>query len=88
MRENPVTLSRMIIPALLVAGIATPAVAGDRAERRTGIEMIRSETAKKPAAAVLTKLQTALRVAEREDREQEFGECLDAVKDARKALGR
>ena len=56
--------------------------------KRAGIEMIRSEIAKKPKEATLTKLQTALRVAEREDKEAEYDECLDAIKDARKALGR
>jgi hypothetical protein len=50
--------------------------------------MIKEEIARKPAQATLTKLQAALRVAEREQREQEFDECVDAVKDARKALGR
>jgi hypothetical protein len=50
--------------------------------------MIQAELAKKPPQATLSKLQTALRVAQREDREGEFDECLDAVQDARKALGR
>ncbi len=78
------------LAALPVAAIlaAAPARADDQALCRTGIAMIRAEIAKKPAGAVLSKLQTALRVAEREDREGEFDECLDAVKDADRALGR
>jgi hypothetical protein len=50
--------------------------------------MIRSEVAKKPDEATLTKLRTALRIVEREEKEAEYDECLDAIKDARKALGR
>jgi hypothetical protein len=50
--------------------------------------MIRAEIAAKPAQPILNKLQAALRVAEREQKEQEFDECMDAIKDARKALGR
>lgn len=81
---------RPILAALGVAALAGigPAAADDKADCKVGIEMIRGEIAKKPAAGVLTKLQTALRVAEREDKEGEFDECMDAVKDARKALGR
>jgi hypothetical protein len=67
---------------------AHPARADDRTTCREGIAMIRSEIEKKPAAPVLAKLRSALRVAEREDGEGEFDECVDAVKDARKALGR
>jgi hypothetical protein len=72
----------------LVVALAAPARADDRTACREGIAMIRSEIDKNPAAPVLAKLRTALRVAEREDREGEFDECVDAVKDARKALGR
>ena len=72
--------------AIVIGGGA--AWADDRADCGAGIEMIKAEIAKKPAQATLTKLQSALRVAEREQREQEFDECVDAVKDARKALGR
>jgi hypothetical protein len=74
------------LPAVVL--FASPSLADDRTECRAGIEMIRSEIAKKPKEATLTKLQTALRVAEREDKEAEYDECLDAIKDARKALGR
>ena len=65
-----------------------PVHADNRAECKSGIEMIQSEIGKKPPQATLRKLETALRVARREDHEGEYDECLDAVKDARKALGR
>lgn len=79
---------RMIIltaAALIIA--ALPARADDRTECKSGIDMIQAEMAKKPPQATLAKLQTALRVAQREDKEGEFDECVDAIKDARKALG-
>ena len=79
---------RIVLVAVALALAPTLAAADDRSDCKAGIVMIKEEIAKKPAQAVLTKLQTALRVAEREDREQEFDECVDAVKDARKALGR
>ncbi len=82
-------MRRLALAALALAALpCAPARADDAAECREGIAMIRSEIGRKPAAPVLAKLQTALRVAEREDREGEFDECLDAVRDARKALGR
>jgi hypothetical protein len=81
---------RPILPALGLAAVAGVggALADDKADCKAGIAMIRSEIDKKPAAGILTKLQTALRIAVREDGEGEFDECMDAVKDARKALGR
>ena len=80
---------RTLLTALgLLAVALSPAAADDEGDCRVGVEMIRAEIAKKPSQAVLTKLQTALRVAEREQKEREFDECMDAVKDARKALGR
>lgn len=68
--------------------LAAPAMADYRAECLSGIEMIKAEVAKDPAAPVLAQLRTSLRIAERERGEAEWDECVDAVKDARKALGR
>ena len=79
---------RIVIAAIVIVAAGGNASADDQAECRAGIEMVKSEIAKKPPQATLTKLQSALRVAERELREREFDECVDAVKDARKALGR
>ncbi len=50
--------------------------------------MIRDALALNPPETALPKLRKALRVAEREQKEGEFDECLDAVADARKVLGR
>ncbi|WP_147082056.1 hypothetical protein [Methylobacterium haplocladii] len=66
--------------------VADPALADDKSECAADIAMIQSEIAKAPAEPVLAKLRKALKVAEREQKEGEFDECLDAVGDARRAL--
>ncbi len=78
----------MRIPLLALAAlvIAAPASADDKAACADGIGMIRMELGKNPAEPLLGKLKKALRVAEREQGEGEFDECLDAVGDARRAL--
>ena len=78
------------MPALSLAGLllATPALADDKTACAEGIAMIRDELGKSPPEAALPKLRKALRVAEREQGEGEFDECLDAVGDARRALAR
>lgn len=76
---------------LVVLGllVATPALAADDASScAEGITMIRDALANQPAEAAVPKLKKALKNAEREQREGEFDECLEAVSDARKALGR
>jgi hypothetical protein len=76
---------------LIVASLtsaAVPAAADDQAECSAGITMIKAEIDKKPPQATLTALQRALRSAERELKEAEFDECVDAVADAKKVLGR
>ncbi|MWV22704.1 hypothetical protein FVE89_11995 [Methylobacterium sp. 2A] len=68
---------------------AAPALAaGDASSCAEGITMIRDALALNPHESALPKLRKALRVAEREQKEGEFDECLDAVADARKVLGR
>ncbi|MHB2206131.1 hypothetical protein [Methylobacterium sp. CM6257] len=68
---------------------ASPALAADDASScAEGIMMIRDSLALNPPESALPKLKKALRVAEREQKEGEFDECLDAVSDARKVLGR
>ncbi|GJD32732.1 hypothetical protein PMNALOAF_4009 [Methylobacterium adhaesivum] len=78
----------MRVPSLALAAllIAGPALADDKAACADGIGMIRMELDKTPAEPLLGKLKKALRVAEREQGEGEFDECLDAVGDARRAL--
>lgn len=68
--------------------VAAPARADDAADCDAGIEMISSEIAKTHPKATADALKTALRVAKREKGEKEYDECLDAVADAKKALGR
>jgi hypothetical protein len=83
---------RVFLPALaafLMAApvlVAAPASADDKAACADGIGMIRMELSKNPSEPLLGKLKKALRVAEREQGEGEFDECLDAVGDARRAL--
>ncbi|WP_342106722.1 hypothetical protein [Methylobacterium sp. SI9] len=78
--------------AILLAStlvLAGPACAADDASAcAEGITMIRDALALNPPETALPKLRKALRVAEREQKEGEFDECLDAVADARKVLGR
>ncbi|KAA2237524.1 hypothetical protein [Salinarimonas soli] len=84
-------MRRTVVPMLgLAAALAAPvpALADDQADCVAGIAMIRAEIAKNPPQATLTALQRALRSAERELKEAEFDECVDAVNDARKALRR
>ncbi|MCJ2121969.1 hypothetical protein MKL11_05375 [Methylobacterium sp. J-077] len=69
--------------------LTAPALAADDAAScAEGITMIRDALAANPPEAASPKLKKALRVAEREQKEAEFDECLDAVADARKVLGR
>jgi len=76
----------LIVSSLILAG---PAFAADDASAcAEGITMIRDALALNPPEPALPKLRKALRVAEREQKEGEFDECLDAVADARKVLGR
>ncbi|ACB24702.1 hypothetical protein ABID82_002152 [Methylobacterium sp. PvP062] len=76
----------LLSASLLAAG---PALAADDASScAEGITMIRDALALNPPETAVPKLKKALRVAEREQKEGEFDECLDAVTDARKVLGR
>jgi hypothetical protein len=76
----------LLSACLLVAGPAL--AADDAASCAEGITMIRDALALNPPETAVPKLKKALRVAEREQKEGEFDECLDAVSDARKVLGR
>ncbi len=80
------TLRLLAIAAALA--VSTPAFADDAADCDAGIEMISGEVAKDHPKATADALKKALRVAKREKGEKEYDECLDAVADAKKALGR
>jgi hypothetical protein len=75
--------------ALLAASAfaVAPASADEAAECDAGIAMIAAEQAKEHPKKTADALKTALRVAKREKQEQEYDECLDAIADAKKALG-
>ncbi|MCJ2085606.1 hypothetical protein MKK88_06300 [Methylobacterium sp. E-005] len=75
----------LLVSTLLCAG---PALADDASACSEGIAMIRDALALNPPESALPKLRKALRVAEREQKEGEYDECLDAVADAWKVLGR
>ena len=74
--------------AMVTLLIATPAVADDKSACAAGIAIIRDALAKGPPPASMAKLRQSLRIAEREQGEAEYDECLDAVGDARRALAR
>ena len=73
---------------ILTLLIAAPACADDESACAEGIAMIRDALAKGPPQASAAKLRQSLRVAEREQGEAEYDECLDAVGDAKRALAR
>jgi hypothetical protein len=84
-------MRHMFVSCLVVGAIvpsAMPITADDRGNCTAGITMIKAELDKKPPQVTLTALQQAIRSAERELKEAEFDGCVDAVHDARKALGR
>ena len=79
----------VLIAVAAAAALTAPrAWADDQADCLKGIEAIKAEIAKNPPKPVLDRLTRALRIAEREKGEQEWDECVDAVKDAQKVLHR
>ena len=81
-------LIRTFLAAAVVAALAVPALADDAADCTAGIDFIKAEIAKNPAEAkVAAALKEALSDAEREAGEQEYDEFLDAVQEAKDAVG-
>jgi hypothetical protein len=79
----------MIRIACLAVGLITlpvAAMADDAADCDAGIAMIRTELAKEPTETIRAKLDKALTDAEREAKEREYDECLEAVEDAKEVL--
>jgi hypothetical protein len=70
-----------------LAFAASPALADEAADCTAGIQFIEAEIAKAPAAKVLGELNEALADAKREQGEQEYDECLEAVQEAKDAVG-
>jgi nitrate reductase assembly molybdenum cofactor insertion protein NarJ len=79
---------RLIVAAGAALLYAAPAYADDASDCAAGIEMIKSEISKSPAADVLEKLNEALKDAEREAAEKQYDECFEAIDDAREAVAR
>lgn len=84
------TLQHTVLALTITAALTAPSAASadDAADCDAGIEMISAEVAKEHPKPMADALKTALRVAKREKGEKEYDECLDAVADAKKALGR
>ncbi|WP_197711624.1 hypothetical protein [Methylorubrum aminovorans] len=72
--------------SLILFLIAAPALADDKAACAEGIAAVRAQSEKLAPEAVPQKLKRALKIAEREQGEGEFDECLEALDDARRAL--
>lgn len=82
-------MTRLSLAAALAAFTlaAGPALADDAADCTTGIQFIEAEIAKNPAPDVLEDLNEALSDAKREQGEEEYDECLEAVQEAKDAVG-
>ncbi|MCP1560499.1 UNVERIFIED_ORG: hypothetical protein J2W75_000684 [Methylorubrum zatmanii] len=71
---------------LALVVLATPALADDKAACADGISAVKARVEKLAPEAVPQKLTRALKIAEREQGEGEFDECLEALDDAKRAL--
>ncbi|KQO76692.1 MAG: hypothetical protein ACAH20_19595 [Methylobacteriaceae bacterium] len=71
---------------LALMALATPALADDKAACAEGISVVKAQAEKLAPEAVPQKLKRALKIAEREQGEGEFDECLEALDDAKRAL--
>ncbi|MBD8908592.1 hypothetical protein [Methylorubrum zatmanii] len=66
--------------------LATPALADDKSACAEGIAAVKARVETLAPDAIPQKLRRALRIAEREQGEGEFDECLEALDDANRAL--
>jgi hypothetical protein len=76
-------MTMRLLFAVAVLLFPGPAYADDAGDCASGIEMIKAEIAKKPVEPKLAKLNKLLGDAEREAKEKEYDECLEAVDDAK-----
>jgi hypothetical protein len=86
-RLQMVRRSVLLISLVLIA-LSGPAFADSKADCTKGVAMIKAELAKKHPAAVREQLKKALDSAEGEVVENDWGECLDYVAAARKAISK
>ena len=75
-----------VAAALALTLLATPVLADDKAACAEGISAVKAQAEKLAPEAVPQKLKRALKIAEREQGEGEFDECLEALDDAKRAL--
>ncbi|ABY30248.1 hypothetical protein Mext_1849 [Methylorubrum extorquens PA1] len=75
-----------VAAALALTLLATPVRADDKAACADGIAAVKARVEKLAPEAVPQKLTRALKIAEREQGEGEFDECLEALDDAKRAL--
>ncbi|MFJ7440720.1 hypothetical protein ACIQW5_24050 [Methylorubrum thiocyanatum] len=66
--------------------LAAPALADDKAACAEGIATVKAQAETLASDAVPQKFKRALKIAEREQGEGEFDECLEALDDAKRAL--
>ena len=86
-KHNPLSpLWERVAPLLAALLLATPALADDKAACADGIAAVKARVEKLAPEAVPQKLKRALKIAEREQGEGEFDECLEALDDAKRAL--
>jgi hypothetical protein len=78
----------VILTSLALLALPGPAFADRKADCTKGVSMIKAELAKKHPTAVREQLKKALDSAEGEVIENDWGECMDFVGAARKALGK
>ena len=78
--------SILLISTAAVMMTTTAAVADSKSDCRNGVAMIKAELKKKHPEPVLAALRKALSDAETEVMEEDWSECLDAIKTARAAL--
>jgi hypothetical protein len=81
---------RHAIPIAIVVALFIPvrAWADQEADCQKGITTLKSEIKKKHPKPVRDQLQKALKNAQKEDGEGDWGECVDAVNAGTRALGR
>ncbi len=70
----------------MIVALSGSALADDKAACVDGIAKVKAALAERAAQTASAKATRALRIAEREQGEGEFDECLEALEDAQRAL--
>ena len=77
---------RSVVLLAAAIAIATPACADDKSVCADGIAATKAEFAQRAPDAVPPKAKRALKIAEREQGEGEFDECVEALDDVKRAM--